>query len=252
MRCRRAPDRSDKSAGSRPTPPAHSAVHASATSNSRCNRPVPTPSWSRAIRHAPADVPIVDLRSRSPIAQTNASPFPLLVKGSGDFDNFFLGFAHRFSNPFRPIALAASHESLRLGLFFYHDPGSFLLDLLIRDFLIAMGASHPCTQAKFVSEYARRSPFAFSPSAKAADASAFRPSTQVDRRHLRFLVPVHQPRGAPTELVRHIEQILGQFVRRHARQQHAADAQVEFGTMLFCDQCISRLLDPFMQELVGG
>src|SRR4029077_8406676 len=39
-----------------------------------------------------------------------------------------------------------------LGPFFYHDPGSFLLDLLIRDFLIAMGASHPCTQAKFVSD----------------------------------------------------------------------------------------------------
>jgi hypothetical protein len=29
-----------------------------------------------------------------------------------------------------------------LGPFFYHDPGSFLLDLLIRDFFIAMGASH--------------------------------------------------------------------------------------------------------------
>jgi len=55
---------------------------------------------------------------------------------------FFLGFAHRFSNPFRPISLAASDESLLFGLFFYHDPGSFLLDLLIRDFLIAMGASH--------------------------------------------------------------------------------------------------------------
>jgi hypothetical protein len=36
-----------------------------------------------------------------------------------------------------------------LGPFFYHDPGSYLL---IRDFLIAMGASHPCTQAKFVSD----------------------------------------------------------------------------------------------------
>jgi len=36
----------------------------------------------------------------------------------GNFDGFSLGFAHRFSNPFRPISLAASGESLRLGLFF--------------------------------------------------------------------------------------------------------------------------------------
>jgi hypothetical protein len=33
-------------------------------------------------------------------------------------------------------------EKSPLGPFFYHDPGSFLLDLLIRDFLIAMGAFH--------------------------------------------------------------------------------------------------------------
>jgi hypothetical protein len=33
-------------------------------------------------------------------------------------------------------------EKSPLGPFFYHDPGSFLLDLSIGDFLVAMGASH--------------------------------------------------------------------------------------------------------------
>src|SRR3981081_725430 len=54
------------------------------------------------------------------------------------------------------------------------------------------------------------------------------------------------------ELVCDIEQMLGEFVRRHARQQRAADAQVDFGTVLFWDQRISPLLYPIMQELVGA
>ena len=77
------------------------------------------------------------------------------------------------------------------------------------------------------------------------------PGTQIDRRHLRFLVPVDQPCGAPIELVRDIEQMLGELVRRHARQQRAADSQVDVGTALFRDQRIRRLLDPVVQECVG-
>ena len=62
------------------------------------------------------------------------------------------------------------------------------------------------------------------------------PGTQVDRRHLRLLVPVDQPCGAAIELVRHIEQMLGELVRRHARQQRTADAQVDLGTLLVGNQ----------------
>ncbi len=59
------------------------------------------------------------------------------------------------------------------------------------------------------------------------------PGAQLDRRHLRFLVPVDQQRGAPTEVVGDIEQMLGEFVRRHVRQQQTPDAQVDFGTLRF-------------------
>jgi len=62
------------------------------------------------------------------------------------------------------------------------------------------------------------------------------PGAQFDRRHLRFLVPVDQLRGAPIEVVRDIEQMLGQLVRRHACQQHMADAQVDSGTLLVGNQ----------------
>ena len=78
------------------------------------------------------------------------------------------------------------------------------------------------------------------------------PGTQVDRRHLRFLVPVDQQCRAPIELVRDIEQMLGELLRRHARQQHAADAQVDVGTVLVGYQRIGRLLDAVVQELVGA
>ncbi len=60
--------------------------------------------------------------------------------------------------------------------------------------------------------------------------------TQIDRRHLRFLVPVDQPSSAPIKLVRDIEQMLGELVRRHGRQQHAADAQVDVDTVLVGNQ----------------
>ena len=69
---------------------------------------------------------------------------------------------------------------------------------------------------------------------------------------MRFLVPVDQPCGAPIELVRHIEQMLGELVRRHARQQRTADAQVDVGTLLVGNQRIGRLLDAVVQEPVGA
>jgi hypothetical protein len=54
------------------------------------------------------------------------------------------------------------------------------------------------------------------------------------------------------ELVRDIEQMLGEFARCHARQQHAADSQVDVGTVRFGNQRISRLLNPIVQEFVGA
>jgi len=58
---------------------------------------------------------------------------------------YFFPFQPRKSNQ---VINQLPHLSCRfwrkfsLGPFFYHDPGSFLLDLLIRDFFIAMRASH--------------------------------------------------------------------------------------------------------------
>ncbi len=78
------------------------------------------------------------------------------------------------------------------------------------------------------------------------------PGAQVDRCHLRFFVTLDQPCAAPIELVRHIEQMLGEPARCHALKQHTSDTQVDFGTVLFRDECISRLLDPVVQELVGA
>jgi len=57
------------------------------------------------------------------------------------------------------------------------------------------------------------------------------PGTQIDSCRSRFLVPVDQSCGAPIELVRDIKEMLGELVRPHARQQHAADAQVDVGTL---------------------
>ncbi len=45
--------------------------------------------------------------------------------------------------------------------------------------------------------------------------------------------------------------MLGELARRHACQEDAADAQMNFAPLLFWDQGIGRLLDPVMQELVG-
>ena len=43
------------------------------------------------------------------------------------------------------------------------------------------------------------------------------PGTKVDRRDSRFLVLVDQQCGASVELIRDIEQMLDELVRRHAR-----------------------------------
>ena len=45
--------------------------------------------------------------------------------------------------------------------------------------------------------------------------------------------------------------MLGEVVLRQAREQHAADAQVDVGPLLFGNQRISCLLDPVVQEFVG-
>ena len=77
------------------------------------------------------------------------------------------------------------------------------------------------------------------------------PRTQLDRRHLRFLVPVDQQRGAVIELIRYIEQMLGKIALRHVRQEHATDAQMDVGTVLIGNQRIGRLLDPVVQKFVA-
>ncbi len=46
--------------------------------------------------------------------------------------------------------------------------------------------------------------------------------------------------------------MLGELVRRHARQLHASDVQVDSGTLRFGNQRIGRLLDPVVQELAGA
>jgi hypothetical protein len=67
-------NRSDKSADSLLTPPARSVARASATGNSRCNRPAPTPSWNSAIRRAPTNAQSVSPRCRSPSHRNTSSP----------------------------------------------------------------------------------------------------------------------------------------------------------------------------------
>src|SRR6266404_5994248 len=102
----------------------------------------------------------------------------------------------------RPSLLQAlpPHRSCRfwrkspLGPFFYHDPGSFLLDLLIRDFLIAMGASHPCTQAKFVSDACMLADyrFAFSPPDVCVVQQSHARASQPDRGQLSVRCALHE------------------------------------------------------------
>ena len=69
---------------------------------------------------------------------------------------------------------------------------------------------------------------------------------------MRFLVAVDQQSGSPIELARDIEQMLGELVLRRAREQRAADSQVDVGTAPFRDERIRGLLDPVVQESVGA
>ena len=75
--------------------------------------------------------------------------------------------------------------------------------------------------------------------------------TLADRSRLHFLILVDEQRCVSIELVRDIEQMLDGLVRRHARQQHAPDAQVSLGTVLFGNEGIRCLLDPIVKEFVG-
>jgi hypothetical protein len=52
-------------------------------------------------------------------------------------------------NPSAPSLLPLLAKVSAWAFFFNHDPGSFLLDLLIRDFLIAMGAFHSVYPGSF-------------------------------------------------------------------------------------------------------
>ena len=81
---------------------------------------------------------------------------------------------------------------------------------------------------------------------------AFRPARRLIVATCAFSSRSISRRSAPIELVRDIEQMLGELVRRHARQQRAADAQVDVGTVLVGNQRIRRLLDSVVQEFVGA
>jgi hypothetical protein len=67
---------------------------------------------------------------------------------------------------------------------------------------------------------------------------------------MRFLLPLDQLSSASIELAGDIEQMLGELVRRHARQQRAADPQVDVNSAPFGNQRIGSLLNPIMQEPV--
>ena len=56
---------------------------------------------------------------------------------------------------------------------------------------------------------------------------------QVELGQLLALIPYGDLRGAAVELIDDLEQMLGEPVRRRARQQRAAYAQVDAGTVLF-------------------
>src|SRR6202021_392091 len=76
------------------------------------------------------------------------------------------------------------------------------------------------------------------------------PRTQIDRRRMHFLVANNQKCGAPVEMVRDIEQMLGEALRRHA--QHPADPKVCPGALAFGDEGIGRLLNTVVKERVGA
>ena len=69
---------------------------------------------------------------------------------------------------------------------------------------------------------------------------------------MHFLVAIDQQCGAPIELVCNIEQMLGEAVRRHARQQHSANPKVCPRALAFGDERIGRLLNTVVEEGIGA
>ena len=69
---------------------------------------------------------------------------------------------------------------------------------------------------------------------------------------MHFLVVIDQQCGAPIQLVGDIEQMFGEAVRRHARQQHSANPKVCPGALAFGDERIGRLLNPVVEEGIGS
>ncbi len=53
---------------------------------------------------------------------------------------------------------------------------------------------------------------------------------------MHFFVVISQQCGAPIELVRDIEQTIGELFRRHAGQQRTTDVQVDIFTVFIGDQ----------------
>ena len=67
-----------------------------------------------------------------------------------------------------------------------------------------------------------------------------------------FLVAIDQQRGAPIELVCDIEQMLGEALCRHARQQDSANPKVRSRPLAFGDERIGRLLNTVVEEPIGA
>jgi hypothetical protein len=67
------------------------------------------------------------------------------------------------------------------------------------------------------------------------------PGPQVDCDYPHFVVVIDQQFGAPIELVGNIEQIFGEAIRCHARQQSAANSKVCFRALAFRDERTFRL-----------
>src|SRR5713101_7231234 len=76
--------------------------------------------------------------------------------------------------------------------------------------------------------------------------------TKIDRRNTYFLVVIDQQCGTPIELIRDIEQMLGETVRRHALQQHSASPKVCPDALAFGDEGIGSLLNAVVEERIGA
>src|SRR5882762_7322634 len=68
---------------------------------------------------------------------------------------------------------------------------------------------------------------------------------------MRFLVAIDQQCSTSIELVRDIEQMPGEAVPRHARQQHSANPKVFLCALALGDKRIGRLLSTVVQKFVG-